>query len=327
MAVLGMDLGGTKLSAAIFGDEGQLLSETLVPLEGRQGIDVGNLITAEAWKMLSSYSGSHGRITGIGICVPGIYNPSTGEVWAPNIAGWEKFPLRKKITAAFKNEKISVSIDSDRTCSILGETWKGNARNCRDAIFLAVGTGIGAGIMCDGRIIRGHAGIAGAAGWMALDPEFKDKYQNCGYFEYHASGEGIVKTANEFLSRGEASGPARSDTDASPEPFESTRQVFDALEKGDPAASWALDMAVKCWGMASANLVSVFNPEIIIFGGGIFGPATRFLDEIRREAERWAQPLSMKQVRFEASSLGGTAGLSGAGKLALMAGEEGDGIG
>jgi glucokinase len=315
MAVIGMDLGGTKLSAAIFSEDGRVISENLVPLQGRQGIEVGNLITTEAWKMLSSYPGTQGRITGLGICVPGIYNAATGEVWAPNIPGWENFPLRKKISTAFKNEEISISIDSDRTCSILGETWKGKAINCKNAIFLAVGTGIGAGIMCDGRIIRGEGGIAGAAGWMALSPEFDDKYSDCGYFEYHASGEGILKTANEQL-RGQLH-----EGDISPRVFKNTREVFDAFDQGHPAATGAIDLAVTCWGMASANLVSIFNPEIIVFGGGIFGPASRFLDRIRQEASRWAQPLSLNRVRFETSALEGSAGLAGAGKLALMATE------
>jgi glucokinase len=317
MAVIGMDLGGTKLSAAIFTEDGRVISENLVPLQGRQGIEVGNLITTEAWKMLSSYPGTHGRISGLGICVPGIYNAATGEVWAPNIPGWENFPLKKKLATAFKNEKVSISIDSDRTCSILGETWKGRAINCKNAIFLAVGTGIGAGIMCDGKIIRGDGGIAGAVGWMALSPGFEDKYSNCGYFEYHASGEGILKTANEYLFENR-SGQLMADDSTSPKGFKTTREVFDAYDEGHPAAKRALDLAVVCWGMASANLVSIFNPEIIVFGGGMFGPASRFLDRIREEASRWAQPLGMDRVRFATSSLEGSAGLAGAGKLALM---------
>jgi glucokinase len=78
-----------------------------------------------------------------------------------------------------------------------------------------------------------------------------------------------------------------------------------------------LDDAVELWGMAAANLVSLFNPETIVFGGGVFGPAVRFLDRIAAEAKRWAQPIAIRQVRFVASTLGGDAGLYGAGRLAL----------
>jgi glucokinase len=80
-----------------------------------------------------------------------------------------------------------------------------------------------------------------------------------------------------------------------------------------------LDNAIELWGMAAANLVSLFNPEIIVFGGGVFGPAARFLDRIRDEARRWAQPIAIEQVRFVVSTLAGDAGLFGAGRLAMLA--------
>ena len=92
--------------------------------------------------------------------------------------------------------------------------------------------------------------------------------------------------------------------------------IFAALESGDPIAARVVDDAVELWGMAAANLVSLFNPETIVFGGGVFGPAGRFLDRIRAEAARWAQPIAMQQVRFVVSTLGGDAGLLGAARLA-----------
>ncbi len=311
-----MDLGGTKLSAAIFTDEGSILSETTVRLDDRKGNDVGRLITEVAGKLVGSYTDAHGRIRGIGICVPGIYHASSGRVWAPNISGWDDYPLLEVLSAAFKNENISVNIDSDRACSILGETWKGIALNSRNAIFMAVGTGIGAGILCDGRIIRGHADIAGSVGWMALTPHFHEKYKNCGCFEYHASGEGLVKTANDLLA-----GLEVYNSSSPKSPFTSAMQVFEAYENDDPVARDVLNQAVTFWGMAAANLISIFNPEIIVFGGGVFGPAKRFLDQIKKEASKWAQPISMGRVRFEVSGLGGNTGLVGAGKLALMTAE------
>jgi len=102
-----------------------------------------------------------------------------------------------------------------------------------------------------------------------------------------------------------------------PDPHTLTaRHVFAAHEAGDPIAVRVLDDAVAWWGMAVANLVSVFNPDRIIFGGGVFGPAAGLLDRIRAEAVRWAQPLSMQQVELSASALGEDAVLYGAGRLA-----------
>jgi glucokinase len=99
----------------------------------------------------------------------------------------------------------------------------------------------------------------------------------------------------------------------------STARLFEAYDRGDEIAGRVFDAATEFWGMATANLVSLFNPETIVFGGGVFGPAVRFLDRIGAEARRWAQPISMQQVSLVASTLGGDAGLYGAARLAMDA--------
>jgi glucokinase len=203
-------------------------------------------------------------------------------------------------------------VESDRAASILGEVWQGAARGCRNAIFLAVGTGIGAGILVDGRVLRGAQDIAGAVGWMALDRPFRPDYAQCGCFESHASGEGIAKVAKAMSARSKSyRGPLGSKRSIS------AHDVFAAHEHGDPLAEEVLAEAIRFWGMASANLVSLFNPEMIVFGGGVFGPAKRFLNEIAAEARRWAQPIAIQQVKFEASQLGGDAALYGMAYAAL----------
>ncbi len=97
--------------------------------------------------------------------------------------------------------KYKNKIDSDRACYILGEVWQGSAKGCKDAVFLAVGTGIGAGILVEGKVMRGSNDIAGAIGWLALDRPFQQKYISCGCFEYHASGEGLAKVAKELVAQ------------------------------------------------------------------------------------------------------------------------------
>jgi glucokinase len=99
----------------------------------------------------------------------------------------------------------------------------------------------------------------------------------------------------------------------------SAHHVFAAHERGDPVAVRVIDDAIAFWGMAAANFVSLLNPEVVVFGGGVFGPAARFLERIRAESVRWAQPIAMGETRFVASTLGGDAGLYGAGRLALLA--------
>jgi glucokinase len=280
----------------------------MVPLESRQGRDVGKLICEEVEKLCAAARTRRFNIGGIGISVPGIFHASRGTVWAPNIPGWDDYPLRREVSRNLCGEEVRVAIDSDRACYILGETWRGLARGCRDAIFLAVGTGIGAGILVDGRILRGAYDIAGAAGWLALDRPFRKEYIGCGCFEYHASGVGLAKVA-AGLAKGGRGTPASLAT---------AKEVFAAYHRGDALARKVVAQAVEFWGMAVANLVSLFNPEKIIFGGGVFGPGKRLLREIHTEARKWAQPISIACVKLEASRLGGDAGLFGAGRLAMQ---------
>ena len=311
MPTLGLDLGGTKLSAAVFSDAGALLWREVVALEDRHGRAVGDLIAGQVRRLTDRAEADGVSVDAVGVSVPGIYYARTGCVWAPNIPGWQDYPLRDELDR-LTDEAVTVRVDSDRTCYILGERWQGAARGARNAVFLAVGTGIGAGILVDGRVLRGHGDAAGAIGWMALDRPYRAAYDVCGCFEYHASGPGLSRVARDELARAPAyDGPLR----ARPADRLTSRDVFAALEAGDPLAQRVMENAVAFWGMAVANLVSLFNPEIIVFGGGVFGPATAFLDRIRREARRWAQPISMRQVRLEASRLGSDAGLYGAAYL------------
>jgi glucokinase len=309
MSLLGVDLGGTKLALAVFGKEGDLVHRHNVLLEGRQGKAVASLICEQIVRQVDTQKTAGDPVQAIGISVPGISYQKTGLVWAPNIPGWDNYPLRAEVRQAVGD--LPVKIDSDRACAVLGEVWKGNAPSCQDAIFLTVGTGIGAGILADGRVLRGAHDISGCIGWMALQRPYLDLYDSCGCFEYYASGDGIARTAQWLLDKNKAyQGPLRG-----AEPL-SAREVFDAFDQGDELAKEVLDLCVELWGMASANLISLFNPEKIIFGGGIFGPAVPLIPAIAKEAEKWAQPIGMQQVTFEASVLGGDACLFGAAFLA-----------
>jgi glucokinase len=306
MPIAAIDLGGTKLAVAAFSDEGEILYRESVPLAGRTGHAAGALVAEQITTLFDTYG-----CTSAGVCIPGLYRSARGTVWAPNIPGWDDYPLLEELTATV-GDPSRITIDSDRAAYILGETWKGAARGARDAIFLAVGTGIGAGILCDGRVLRGTGDVAGAIGWLALDRPFAPRFVQHGCFEDQASGPGLVRVARDLMAADtEYSGVLlrKEDLDGS--------DIFAAFEEGDPVATKTLDNAIELWGMAAANLVSLFNPEMIVFGGGIFGPASQFLERIRAEARRWAQPIAIEQVRFVASELGSDAGLYGAGRLAL----------
>jgi glucokinase len=313
-AVIALDLGGTKLAAALFAADGRRLSKRNVTLDTRAGDAVGHLVIRQIRVLEKSAARRKLSVAAVGICAPGIAHSKSGRVWAPNIIGWDDYPLRAEIRAAVSNPNIKVIVDSDRAASILGEVWQGAARGCRNAIFVAAGTGIGAGILIDGRVLRGAHDIAGAIGWLALERPFKPEYIHCGCFESQASGDGIAKVALELSTR-QRNYRGRLRTKS---PF-TAHDVFAAFNQGDPIAKEVFARAIELWGMASANLISLFNPEKIVFGGGVFGPATQFLDAIAAEARRWAQPIASQRVTFEASQLGSDAALYGAAYSALRA--------
>ena len=310
MSLLGIDLGGTKLATAVFSEEAELLGRESLPLEKRTGAAVGELLTTQVSKLVQEQLQKGDPVAAIGVCIPGISNRSEGTVWAPNIPGWEQYPLAAEIAAVAPG--IPVSIDSDRTCYIMGEAWKGAAHGCTDAIFIGVGTGIGAGILADGHFLRGRNDTAGAIGWMAMERPWLPKYRQCGHFETLASGDGIAKVTRDMLETDPSyNGALQTNSDAA--------AVFAAWEQGDTLAKKIISQCVEWWGMAVANLVSIFNPEKNIMGGGVFGPAIPLIPSIYEEAAKWAQPLSIQKVQIVPSQLGPAAGCWGAGLLALQA--------
>lgn len=311
-SVIGLDLGGTKVSAALFPPQGEPTHREMVALEGRMGRDVGALLVERVRTLLDAAERDGIPAAGVGIAVPGIYRATTETVWAPNIPGWEDYPLVEQVNASVP-DGVVVRVDSDRACAILGETWRGGAEGARNAVFLVVGTGIGAGILVDGRIVRGAGDAAGAIGWLALDRPYREGYEAVGCFEYHASGPGIAAKARRLIEADDLYDGALRRGDVR---TLTAQDVLAAYDDGDAIAVRVLEEAVVYWGMAVANLVSLFNPETIIFGGGVFGPAVQFLERIREEAMRWAQPISIRQVALRASELGEDAVLYGAGRLA-----------
>jgi len=299
-ASIAIDLGGTKCAGAIV-QRKKILSRCVRRLDGAGGDEVYSIIIQVITSLIESSSGS--EFKGIGIAVPGIAR-SNGMVWAPNIPGWDDYQLLEKLSADFE---LPVFINSDRSCAIRGEAWAGVAESCGHAVYVAFGTGIGAGIMIDGVILEGSQNIAGAIGWLALDGEFKQGYETYGNFEYNASGDGLTRVANDLLSHPvntSQSGP-------------SSEEILKAFDRGEQFALDTINNAINYWGRGVANLISIFNPEIVIMGGGLFGPAVRFIPQISAEARKWAQPVSFSHCSIQPSKLGNDALLYGAAKLVM----------
>ncbi len=284
--VVAVDVGGTKIAAALVDAGGSIIRKVKLPT----GTNAVSRVAEAARQVAPSWDG----IRAVGVAIPGIYYAATGRVWAPNIPGWDHIPLRREIEALLP---VPIVVDSDRAACVLGEQWKGVAQECTDVVFLAVGTGIGAGILSGGRLIRGASDIAGAVGWFALNPEMNETYRRVGCWEAESAGPGLARRLG-----------ARN-----------AEEVVEAARRGDAAALGAIEETARYLGMGIANLISVLNPQIVVLGGGLMQACDLMLDTIRREAHDWAQPIAARQGRIELTQLGEDAALIGAAKLALDA--------
>ncbi len=177
---------------------------------------------------------------------------------------------------------------------MLGEAWRGAARGKSDVVVLIAGTGIGAGILSDGRLIRGAHELSGCAGWLVVADELNEFTARCGALEALAAGAAIGRKENR-------DGAA----------------VARAARAGDNATRAIFLRAGNLLGRAVANLISLFDPEVVVLTGGLTLAADLFLDELKRTAMQFAQPLSAPHVAIEVSTLQEQANLLGAARLAL----------
>jgi glucokinase len=294
--VVAVDLGGTKLATAVVSPAGEVVAQLRAPVESASPAATADQITAQAEACVRSAGLNWSGVGGVGAIVPGIYDPGRDAAWAPNLWGDRDVALGAVLRARIP---VPVRIDSDRSGYVLGEQWLGVAKGLSDVVFVAVGTGIGVGILAGGRVLRGAGGIAGAAGWFALNPDYQDRYRGCGCWEAEAAGPGVARRA------GAASAEA----------------AVEAARRGEPRAAEAVAHAARYLAMGIANLISAFNPQLVALGGGLMHAGDLFLEPIRCEAPRWAQPRAARQARIELSTLGAFAGLAGAARLALSPGE------
>jgi glucokinase len=298
--VVAADLGGTRTAVAVVGSDGTFLSKLKYPAEKASPQASVEQLVELAGEALAAASLGWEQIGAAGVAVPGIYFPETGNAWAPSLWGRDQIPLREWLAGRLP---IPAVIDSDRSAYVLGEQWLGVAQGLEDVVFLAVGTGIGAGIITGGRLCRGAEGIAGAAGWFALDPRYQEIYGQMGCFEAEAAGPAVARRAAAAGLWG-----------LSPE------AVATRARLGDRTARAVLEETASWLAMGVANIVSLLNPQMVVLGGGLTQVGDMLLATIRSQVLRWAQPQAARQVRIELSRLGEDAGLLGAARLALLKG-------
>jgi glucokinase len=282
MKVLAIDLGGTKTAIALVDESGRIADKEKLPAAAS---------FEETLDQIAPRLAAPG--VAVGVIVPGIYDARTGGVWAPNLWGTDFHPLRDALRARVS---VPVAIGSDRTGSALAEQWLGAARGLSDVIFLAIGTGIGAGIIAGGRPLEGAHGIAGAVGWMTVGGRWTEAYRERGGWETEAAGPAIARRA----------GTARASDAAS------------AARTGGAKAADAYRVTAEYLGLGVASLIAAFDPEMVVLGGGVMEAGDLLVDRIRAHALAWTQPVAAARVRIERTTLGEDAGLLGAARLAWL---------
>jgi glucokinase len=289
--IIGIDLGGTKIAAAASDECGCILSEIIVPTEAQKGKKQVVLNIVKAIECLRHSLKS--TISKIGIGVPGPIDYKKGLVInPPNLPGWKKVNLKEELSKFFK---VPIFIDNDANCAALGEALFGAGRRANDFIYITVSTGIGGGIIIDRKIYRGANGAAGEFGHMVIDPGgYKCGCGNYGDLEAMASGTSI-KT--------------RSGEDA--------MAIHIKAQQGDKKAIKVINETAYYLGIGIANLVNIFNPELVVVGGGLSNMGELLLAPVRKEFNKHALSLPKKSVKIVRAKLRARAGLLGAIALCL----------
>lgn len=304
--VLAVDLGGTKLAVALATRDGKLINRKSVSVAADSPLAPVRQILAMAREFVGAKRMPE-VLSGVGVAVPGLVRKD-GTVWAPNLPGWKRMPLARRLQSALG---VPVVVESDRNAAVLGESWRGAARGKSDAIVLMLGTGIGAGILSGGRLLRGAHELSGCTGWMVVTDAQDDDMPGVGQLEAFAAGPGIARAAKKELARGIESLLREIPPDAV-----TAYEVAEAARRGDALSIEVFLEAGRLLGYGVANLVSLFDPEVVVIGGGLARASDLFLEALRKSMKERAQPIAGAKVRVVTSKLGGDANLLGVARLA-----------
>lgn len=315
--VLGIDVGGTNLVAGCVSRDGSrlegLLSEPTRAEEGADGV-VRRLLALARRSMDALAEAVPGAVAaGVGIGAPGPLDTRRGIVLLTPNLGWVDFPLRDRVAEGLR---LPAALDNDANCAVLGEHWQGAARGTRHAIGITIGTGIGGGIVLDGQLFHGASDCAGEIGHTTI--EINGRRCGCGNYgclEAYAAGPAIALRAVEAVERGaESSLRALIEADRA---SVTAQVVYEAATAGDPLAREVVQDTARILGAALANLVNVFNPEVVVVCGGVTLAGESLFAPLRREVTRRAFRPAVEVCRIVPGTLTGSAGVYGAARTYL----------
>ena len=310
---IGVDVGGTKVAAALVSASGEVSHKTRVPMVSAGDAATGfAAVRASIDGIFERVPEARGAVTGIGICAPGPLDPRAGVVLnPPNLPCWRNFPLAEKIASIYR---VPVKVDNDANAAALAETRWGAARGFRYVFYATIGTGIGTGIVFDDRIYHGNTGSAGEGGHMSID--YRGPICGCGKhgcIEILAAGPAIGARARTKLAGASRNSAilalAKGDVAAV-----TSELVGQAYGSGDPLAREVLQETVELLTAWLGNVVDLLDPDVLVLGGGVAAMLRPFFDEIKNRLPSWcvnphasAIPLFMAHYGADAGIAGGAA--------------------
>jgi glucokinase len=315
--VLGIDIGGTNLVVGSVAEDGsRILATASEPTHAEAGTkDVLERLVGQAEHAIAATRREvpDAEILGVGVGAPGPLDTKRGIVLLTPNLGWVNLPLRQIIHDRLG---LPAALDNDANCAVLGEWWVGAARGARTAIGITIGTGIGGGLILDGKLFHGASDVAGEIGHTTIDTEGRRcKCGNYGCLEAYASGPNIALRAIEEIEAGAVSRlPSLVGGDLSKI---TAQTVYQAAADGDDLALEVVNDTAKFLGVGIGNLLNVFNPEVVVVCGGVTLAGDHLFVPLRREAARRAFKPAVAACRIVPGELGGTAGVYGAAKAFL----------
>jgi glucokinase len=320
-AVLGIDVGGTKLAVGIVSPDGQVEGFRSIPARREEGPARMIERHLELAREVVAAGGGWERIELVGVGIGGPLDPERGIIQSPpNLPGWDEIPLADIVRVSLGRPTF---VENDASAAALAEAWWGSGRGCRSFVYLTISTGIGGGIVLDGRLERGANGNAGELGHISVD--FRGwPCPGCGRrgcLEAFASGTNIARRAREAVAVGLEAGTldprsglvARAGTaDAI-----TAADVATAAAEGDPVARAVWDETTEVLGAGVATILDVFNPDRIALGGGVAQAGDLLLVPVRRRALADALPPAAAAAEIVLAELGPALGVAGAAAIAL----------
>jgi len=313
--VLGVDLGGSKILSAAVNARGEIRSRDLSITPAAKGPEaVIQAMLASIERAIGQAGIATAQLEAICIGAPGLSNPETGIVFtSSNLPGWKNVPLREIIEDKMGAKTLLIN---DANAAALGEMYFGAARGARNFIYITVSTGIGGGIVIDGEVYAGDRGTAGEIGHMTIDTNgSKCNCGNTGCWETLASGTALAREARKRIkSKAETAilEYAGGDIDKV-----NAEAVYRASQQGDALARELIARTGYYLGVGLTNLINIFNPELIIIGGGLSRIGDMLLEPAYKVAEERSYRAAFDSVRFARPALGGDSGVIGAAAYAF----------